>query len=145
MNEDVHGTNVTFHHKKINGITIAKMVNFMVKVCMKFPYEHVVSSNYPIRSRSCIIYRAAVCRYSGKNRLSGDGKKQCSYYYYYYYYTNNDDDNKNDDNKNDDDNNDDDDDNNDDDDNDDNNDEDNNNDDDNDNNNNTGKGVLGSR
>jgi len=70
MNEDVHGANATFHLKNLNGITIAKMVNFVVKGCMKFQYVRVASSDYPIRSRSCIICRDAVCRYSGKETAS---------------------------------------------------------------------------
>jgi hypothetical protein len=74
MNEDVYGANAAFHHKNLNGITVAKMVNFMVKARKKFQYVRIVSSDYPVRSRSCIIYRTAICRYSGKNCLNGDGK-----------------------------------------------------------------------
>ena len=46
------------------------MVNFMLKVCMKYQYVRIVSSGYAVRSRSCIIYRAAVCTYSGEKTAS---------------------------------------------------------------------------
>ena len=35
MNEDVHGADATYRHKNRNGITLAKMVNFMVKAYVR--------------------------------------------------------------------------------------------------------------
>jgi hypothetical protein len=75
MNEYVHGANATFHHKNLNGNTIAKMVNFMVKGVYEVPVRTHINLLIIQYVRVLALYtEVPFAGIAKKNRLRGDSK-----------------------------------------------------------------------